>query len=256
MNRISRIVTLLSILVAGTALQSCNDNEPFDLGPLVISKLTNKTDGSVRSYHYRDARLYLYKFTTTQPNQPSHASKFSYTDGLLSSIISDSTEVSYLLTNITTVGGKILRDTTTSISGTLATGIGSRTYEYDSGGQRTAIVSKQYTPQPATHRFEYVWSEGNITLVKQFLLTSGAWTSQFTLTMEYDNKRNAFGEDVAFGFTIPELEHFWLSANNPVRVASSIAGPVALTYRYNRFNLPSKYTASSGVEYSFTYTEK
>ncbi len=227
------------------------------MGPLLLTRLTDITGDRANTYQYQNLRLYLHKSSIATTGVLEHWSKIYYTADEPVLVISDSTAESSLRTMITSAGGQITYDTTILFAYNDTTGLAGRNFSYNDG-QLTSITTNQYSADTllASRKYDYSWTDGNITTVSQFLLTEGVWVPELTLTLEYDDHPNAFGEDPVYRYTLPEIEYYRISENNHVRVISSATGALNFIYSYNRFELPAKYTSTTGIEYNFVYAEQ
>lgn len=227
------------------------------MGPLLLTRMTDKSGDIAHTYQYKDTRLYVYKNLKASTNALSHWSKFFFEGDQLTLIISDSTAESSLRTLVTTENDRIIHDTTVLFAFNDTTSVGSRTFDYNAANKLTSVTTNRYEGTTVVSRkFEYTWTGDNVTGVTQLIRTADEWVPELTLTLEYDERKNAFGEDRLYLFTLPEIEYYRLSANNHIKVVSTASGALTLTYKYNRFELPAKYTSTTGVEYQFIYGEQ
>jgi hypothetical protein len=243
------------LLFIGT---SCS-NEPYDIMPLgIVQVQTPGTTGATNAYIYSDHRISNFIRRTSTATDTMY---FTYLrEGLArivnDSSIADSTDASYKVRFVTGSSSKPQVDSLFHVTSDSLTLLEARRFSYDANQQLSTVeVTTWATEEVTTSKYELVWEGGNVTSQREEVLDPAGEMTVTLLTIAYDNSIGIYSTDVAYLYTLPIDQLYWLSANNPVNFLINNEEEVIYSYTYNKFGYPAQIKSDRGLQLAHTYKE-
>jgi hypothetical protein len=234
---------------------SCS-NEPYEIMSLGIVQV--QTTGTTNGFIYKDHRVnkFIHKTSVGTDTMYFHYLREGLSRIVNDSSIADSTEQSYRVVYVTGSSSKPQLDSTFLVTTDSQTLLEARSFGYDLNNQlNTVQVTTWAVDGVIKTNYELVWEGGNVTSLRKELIDPAGAISVAELAIGYDNSPGVYSTDIAFLYTMPLDQLYWLSANNPVRFQRDDEEEVAYTYTYNKFGYPAKVTTDRGVQIGHTYKE-